>query len=142
MTTLEKENNNNNEQQTPKTDARKIAEEALKKLKEQQEDDLPWITKPMMGEHRVVWIDASKYIEDFQDNKFAPKTEDDPNPQRKVYIFTVKTKKDLEKTLTLEPGQAMEVFNILSRKDGGCSWIDISRIGTKKGGTKLDFLAL
>ncbi len=140
MTTLE--NSNNEKPSSPSFDARQKAEEALKKLKQQQEDDLPWVTKPVFGERKILWFDANKFEEDMQDDKYASKTEDNPNPQRKVFVFTVKTKKDQEKIFTLEPGQAMEVFQILSRKEGGCSWIEVSREATKKGGTKLTFLAL
>ena len=121
--------------------ARQMAEEALRKLKAQQEQDLPWITKPLLGEHKTLWFDAGKFKEDTAPNKFA-KTEENPNPTRNVYIFTVKTKSGQEKPFTLEPSQAMEVFQILSRKDGGCSWIEVSREPTKKGGSKLSFLAL
>jgi hypothetical protein len=138
MTTLE----SSEKPSSPLTDAKHKAEEVLRKLKQQQEDDLPWVTKPVYGERKILWFDANKFEEDMQDDKYAPKTEDNPNPQRKVFIFTVKTKKDQEKTFTLEPGQAIEVFQILSRKEGGCSWIEVSREATKKGGTKLSFLAL
>lgn len=140
MTTLE--NSSEQPSLSNKIDARRKAEEALRKLKAQQEEDLPWITKPQFGERKILWFDGSKYDEDTKPDRFQEKTEDNPNPQRDVVIFTVKTQKNQEKTFELTPAQAMEVFNILSRKENGCSWIEVSREATKKGGTKLSFLAL
>jgi hypothetical protein len=138
MTTeeIEKETKNPNEE------ARKKAEAVLKKLKTQQDENKPWVTKPLLGERKVLWFDLNDYEEEPRPNKFAPATEDNPNPIRQVFTFNTKSKSGIEKPLDLEEGQAMEVFNILSRKENGAGWIEVSREATKRGGTKLTFMAV
>jgi hypothetical protein len=121
--------------------ARQKAAEMAKRIKQQQDDKKLYVVKPLLGEHKVIWFDADDYEEDNPPDNFAPKTAENPNPTRHVWIFNVKTKTspDETKTMTLEDGQAMEVFELLSKRDEAAAWIEVSREPTKRGGSKLKF---
>lgn len=119
---------------------RRKAEEAVKRLKAKIQRNIPYITKPELGEFKKLWFDVDKAKDDVAPDEYH-KTKENPNPTRDVVVWTVKTEDGQEKTFQLTPNESVELYTILGRK-GGSSWIEVGRERTIRGGTKLTFLAL
>ncbi|MDQ3966777.1 MAG: hypothetical protein M3275_00095 [Thermoproteota archaeon] len=109
----------------PSPQAQQAALEAIKRIEESKEARRTFL-KFELNQPKELWFDATKVELTTAPDKFS----DDPDAERDVYQFTMKTREGgYVKKYSWSPTKSSEIFRILA-DNGGCAWLKVTKTST------------